>query len=141
MVSVNNLFDSLEIILHDDLYKRTDKNQMQDSLVRLESNPSNTFKWFYNRYEGPFWEESVAFELLDITEIESHTSIARIEHNFTKQYLVLSEMAANSVLVLDTLTDHVFIVNFEGGDEKLLRGELDPTWLTFYEFLKEYFEV
>ena len=51
--------------------------------------------------------------------------------------MVLSEMSANAVLVLDTVTDN--IVNFEGGDELLLRGELKETWSSFFDFLKAYF--
>lgn len=33
-------------------------------------------------------------------------------------------MSANAELVLDTVTDKVYTVNFEGGDELLLKGEL-----------------
>lgn len=66
--------------------------------------------------------------------IEAYTLICREEHGFPKQYLVLSEMSANAVLVLDTVTDKVHIVNFEGGDELLLKGELEATWSTFYNF-------
>lgn len=48
-------------------------------------------------------------------------------------------MSANAVLVLDTVSDKVYIVNFEGGDNLLLKGELKETWSTFFEFLKDYF--
>lgn len=76
--------------------------------------------------------------MLDIVEdtntIESYTMISRKEHEFPKQYLVLSEMSANAVLVLDTNTDGVYKVNFEGGDELLKKGELKETWSTFYDF-------
>jgi hypothetical protein len=48
-------------------------------------------------------------------------------------------MSANAVLVLDTVTDKVYIVNFEGGDELLLTGELKETWSSFFDFLKAYF--
>jgi len=65
--------------------------------------------------------------------------ISRKEHGFPKQYLVLSEMSANAVLVLDTVTDKIYIVNFEGGDELLLKGELKETWSSFFDFLKAYF--
>ena len=33
-------------------------------------------------------------------------------------------MTANAALVLDSVTDKVYSVNFEGGDELLLNGEL-----------------
>nr|WP_240634812.1 hypothetical protein [Bacillus cereus] len=66
--------------------------------------------------------------------------IARKEHGFPNKYLVLTEMTANAALVLDSVTDKVYSVNFEGGDALLLNGELKESWPTFYMFLKEYFK-
>ena len=138
-----NLPDRLEEILSDETYERQNKGEVQDAIKRLGVTVSETFLEFYGKYTGPFWEESVPFELLDIVEdtntIESYTVISRKEHEFPKQYLVLSEMSANAVLVLDTITDNVYKVNFEGGDELLKKGELKETWSTFYDFLVEYF--
>jgi len=135
--------EGMEEVLGEEIYKREDSNSVKDALIRLDVNVSQPFQEFYMRYEGPFWEEYVPFELLDLTDeennIESYTNIAREEHGFPKQYLVLSEMSANAVLVLDTITDKVYIVNFEGGDELLLQGELKEKWATFYDFLKDYF--
>ena len=37
---------------------------------RLGVKVSETFCEFYYRYTGPFWEESVPFELLDVVEDE-----------------------------------------------------------------------
>lgn len=48
-------------------------------------------------------------------------------------------MSANAVLVLDTVTDKVFIVNFEDGDKLLIKGELKESWSSFFDFLKVYF--
>ena len=60
-------------------------------------------------------EEHVTFEILDIADeennIELYTLITRKEHGFPKQYLFLSEESANALLVLDTLSDKVYIVN------------------------------
>ena len=79
-----------------------------------------------------------SYELLDIIDeennIEYYTIIARKEHGFPNKYLVLTEMTANAVLVLDSVTDKVYSVNFEGGDELLLNGELKESWPTFYMF-------
>ncbi|MEK4628241.1 MAG: SMI1/KNR4 family protein [Carnobacterium inhibens] len=133
----------LDEVLGEEIYKRDDRNLVKDALIRLGVDVSDTFQEFYNQYAGPFWEEHVPFELLDISDeennIETYTIISRKEHGFPKQYLVLSEMSANAVLVLETLTDKVYIVNFEGGDEMLLKGELKETWSSFFEFLKAYF--
>jgi len=133
----------LDEVLGEEIYKRDDRNLVKDALIRLGVDVSDTFQEFYNQYTGPFWEEHVPFELLDISDeennIESYTLISRKEHGFPKQYLVLSEMSANAVLVLETVTDKVYVVNFEGGDEMLLKGELKETWSSFFEFLKAYF--
>ncbi|MFS0901779.1 SMI1/KNR4 family protein [Priestia aryabhattai] len=139
-----NIFpDGLNQVLEEKIYIREDKTSVMDTLARLEVKVSDTFEEFYKWYAGPFWEESVPCELLDLVDeennIEVYTLICRKESGFPKQYLVLSETAANAVLVLDTLTDNIYIVNFEGGDELLLKGELEATWPTFYDFLKAYF--
>lgn len=140
---MTNLPHQLEEILAEETYKRQNKGEVQDVIKRLGVSVSGTFFEFYSNYIGPFWEETIPFELLDIVEdtntIESYTMISRTEHGFPKQYLVLSEMSANAVLVLDTNTDRVYKVNFEGGDELLKKGELKETWSTFYDFLVEYF--
>ncbi|GGB37188.1 SMI1/KNR4 family protein [Lentibacillus populi] len=140
---MNVLPKKLDQVIGEEIYKRDNINKVNDALASLEVDVSDTFREFYNRFAGPFWEEHVPFELLDIVDeesnIKSYTLISRKEHGFPKKFLVLSEMSANAVLVLDTVTDKVYSVNFEGGDELLLKGELKETWSTFYEFLKDYF--
>lgn len=49
-------------------------------------------------------------------------------------------MVANEILVLDTELDKVYRVDFEGGELKLKNNELNETWSSFLEFLKEYFD-
>lgn len=140
---MSNLPNRLEEVLGEEIYKREDEQVVDEILAKLSVKPSDTFRNFYKRYEGPFWEENVPFELLDIVaeenNIEVYTTISRKEHDFPNNYLVLSEMSANAVIVLDTSTDNVYIVNFEGGDELLLKGDLEPSWKSFYDFLKAYF--
>ncbi|MDG5471396.1 SMI1/KNR4 family protein [Jeotgalibacillus sp. ET6] len=140
---MSNLPEKLDEILGEKMYKREDRKLVQDAFTRLGVNPSSTFIDFYTQYEGPFWEENQPFELLDVIDeennVETYTNISRQEHDFPNKYLVLSEMTANAVLVLDTDTDKVYKVNFEGGDEKLLKGELRESWSSFFEFLKAYF--
>ena len=60
---------------------------------------------------------------------------------FPVHYLVLTEMVANEVIVLNTLDDKVYRVDFEGGDEKLLNGVLQAEWQSFEEFLIAYFDL
>lgn len=135
----------LEEVLGEDIYKRENPNEVHETLVRLGVEVSDTFLAFYGQYAGPFWEEHVPFELLDIVEeernIESYTNVCRKEHGFPNHYLVISEMSANTVLVLDTVMDKVYRVNFEGGDESLIKGELKESWGSFDLFLRSYFSV
>jgi hypothetical protein len=54
------------------------------------------------------------------------------------RFLVLSDFL-ESVLVLDASTGRVFNVDFEGGDQELLRGTLEPMYPSFSDFLAFYF--
>lgn len=127
-----------------EIYQRDDIDLVKEALSMLNVNPSPAFKEFYNKYAGPFWEGHIPFELLDVAEEErniiSYTYIARKEYGFPERYLVLSEISANAILVLDSVTDKVYRMHFEGEDKRLLQGELPETWPTFYAFLKEYFD-
>ncbi|MCC5803767.1 SMI1/KNR4 family protein [Rossellomorea vietnamensis] len=135
--------ERLNEVLREEIYTRNNSNLVRDSIDRLGVDTSAAFQEFYTRYEGPFWEGHVPFELLDLVEeennIESYTYLSRREHGFLNRYLVLSEMSANAVLVLDSETDKVYTVNFEGEDELLFQGAFKETWPTFWDFLKAYF--
>ncbi|PEJ16379.1 SMI1/KNR4 family protein [Bacillus toyonensis] len=143
-IQMHALLNCLEEVLEEDIYKRADKEQVNEVINRLGVEVSDTFREFYYRFAGPFWEEHVPYEILDIIDeennIEYYTIIARKEHGFPNKYLVLTEMTANAALVLDSVTDQVYSVNFEGGDELLLSGKLKESWSTFYLFLKDYFK-
>lgn len=142
---MTSLPSELKQILGEDIYHRQSKIEVQQALIRLDLEllVSDAFGDFYSNYCGSFWEENVPFELLDIVEgnntIESYTLICRKEHGWPHQFLVLSEMSGNAVLVLDTVTDKVYKVDFEGGEEKLVTGELKESWISFKAFLEDYF--
>jgi len=137
------LRERLDKVLGEGIYKRQNPNLVQNALIRLGVEASEDFKEFYKQYAGPFWEENIPFELLDLVDgennIESYTLIVRKEYGFPKQFLVLSEMSANAVLMLDSEMDCVYTINFEGGDELLLKRELNATWPSFFDFLTAYF--
>ena len=84
-------------------------------------------------------------QFLDVVEdeinIESMTIVCREEHSFPVNYLVLTDMVANEVIVLNTLDDKVFRVDFEGSDEKLVSGVLEEEWKSFEDFLVTYFDL
>ena len=99
----------LEEILSDTIYLRSNKEDIVKAIKELDIIPSEEFIEFYTRYEGPFWEETLGIELMDIIEdsnnIFKSTNICRNEYGFGKEYLVLTEMSANEVLVLNSKTD------------------------------------
>ncbi|MGG3928305.1 SMI1/KNR4 family protein [Metabacillus fastidiosus] len=141
---MTNLPDELHTALKEDIYKRENRDDVYSVLARLNVTASPTFVEFYKKYSGSFWGNSVPYELLDLCEdinnIESYTEICRKEHCFPDIFLVLSELSAGAALVLDSVTDKVYEVDFEGGNESLLNGSLKACWPSFYEFLKDYFE-
>ena len=141
---MSKLPNGLEEKLSDTVYLRNNKNDVVKAIKELDINPSEEFIQFYTTYAGPFWEEALGIELMDIIEdnnnIVKSTYICRDEHEFNKKYLVLTEMSSNEVIVLDSETDKVYRVNFEGGDELLKNRKLPEEWNSFNDFLKEYFD-
>jgi hypothetical protein len=67
------------------------------------------------------------------------TEVSRDEHGLPDEYLVLTDLLGGGVLMYRGATDEVFAVDFEGGVQALVAGQLSPRWLSFEEFLKEYF--
>lgn len=141
---MNILPKGLEKVLSDDIYLREDKKVVDNAIEELGIKPSEEFITFYINYSGPFWEETLGLELMDIIEennnIVSYTNICRKQYGFDNKYAILTEMSANEVIVLDTETDKVYRVNFEGGDELLKKGALKEEWSNFNNFLKDYFD-
>lgn len=140
-----DIISRLGKILDKNLYARKNKKEVVDAFKRLDVNVSDVVWEFYMNFDGPFWEETLGMELLDIVNdgvnIESITNECREEYMFPKKYLVLTEMAAGEVIVLNTLSDKVYRVDFEGGDEKLLNEELEEDWESFEDFLVTYFAL
>ena len=138
-----DIISRLKEILDKNLYSRRNKEEVVDAFKRLDVNASDVVKEFYFNFAGPFWEQTLGMELLDIVNdgvnIESITNECREVHMFPKKYLVLTEMEANEVIVLNTLNDKVYRVDFEGGDEELLNEELGEDWESFEDFLVTYF--
>ncbi|MBR3537075.1 MAG: SMI1/KNR4 family protein [Oscillospiraceae bacterium] len=140
---MNNVLDFLKPKLSEDIYLREDILHVSNTLKDLEVSPSQEFIDFYTSYSGPFFEESLGFELLDIIDdsenIRNLTLACREQYEFENKFIVLTNMTANEVLILDTESDKVYRVDFEGGENKLKMNELKETWSSFLDFLKEYF--
>lgn len=141
---MSKLPKGLEEVLSDTIYLREDREAVIKAIKELDISPSEEFIEFYTTYEGPFLEELLGIELLDIVEDKNNilksTNICRDEYGFNKKYLILSEMVANEIIVLDSETDKVYRVDFEGGDELLKNGKLQEEWSSFTDFIKEYFD-
>jgi hypothetical protein len=141
---MSKLPKELEQILSEKIYKRKQKVEVTDTINRLGVTVSDVFVEFFETYSGSFWSQVVPYEMLDIVEdepnIELSTVICRKEYGFPKQFLVLSELSTGAVLVLDSETDKVYEVDFEGGTDLLFQGKLKESWPSFTEFLKAYFE-
>ena len=88
---MNSVLDFLKPKLSEEVYLREDITQVINTLKDLEVSPSQEFIDFYNSYSGPFFEESLGFELLDIIEdfdnIYDSTLACREEYEFEKNFL------------------------------------------------------
>ena len=140
-----NIISRLKKTLDKSTYARADKNEVIQTFKRLDVKAPKLVEEFFLEFVGPFWEETLGMELLDIVDdevnIESITNECRKVHLFPKQYLVLTEMVANEVIVLNTLNDKIYRVDFEGGDEALLNERLEAEWENFEQFLIAYFDL
>lgn len=140
-----DIISRLKKILDNNIYARADENDVMQAFKRLDVKVSKLVEEFFLNFAGPFWEETIGMELLDIVNdsvnIESVTNVCRKVHLFPKQYLVLTEMVANEVIVLNTLNDKVYRVDFEGGDEALRNEQLQEEWDSFEQFLITYFDL
>lgn len=139
------IINRLKECLDENIYSRNNVEEVVRAFKRLEVNASDTIIQFYKNFAGPFWEESIGFELLEIIDddpnVESVTLICREEFAFPNKYLALTELTIGEIIVLDSESNKLYKVNFEGGDRALLDGTLKESWTNFDEFLREYFNV
>lgn len=140
-----SIISKLKGVLDSSIYTRENPDEVIQTFLRLSVKVSKDVEEFFVNFAGPFWEETLGMQFLDIVEdkrnIENITMECRREHSFPMHYLVLTEMVANEVIVLNTLDDKVYRVDFEGGEEKLLSGVLQAEWQSFEDFLAAYFDL
>lgn len=133
---------SVESKLSDQIYHRSQSDLVGNALADLAVK-HELVQVFLNRYEGPFWSQRLGYEFLDLIEgnetIVSATQTCRDQYGFPGQFLVLSQLSAGQIVVLDTLGDKVYEVDFDGGNKLLLAGGLAPSWDSFRSFLVDYF--
>jgi hypothetical protein len=132
--------------------RRRDPAAVQAALAELGTPVPADFREFYETYEGDFGSTQTGYVLRELCEpgtsddppwmresIVSDTRVVRKRFDWPERFLVLSDMVAHAVLVLDASTGRVYDVDFEGGDQELLRGTLEPRWASFSEFLEFFF--
>lgn len=139
------MINKLKQILDENVYERKEKAEVKNAFHRLNVKASESLEQFYMNFAGPFWKETLGVELLDMVEddvnVESMTMECRNIHKFPEQYLVLTQLCANEVMVWNSSNDKVYRVDFEGGDTKLLNGQLEPEWESFEDFINTYFDL
>jgi hypothetical protein len=100
---------------------------------------------FYKRFRGPIGSDVVGYQLLDLIEdnptVASLTVECRERFGFPFEWVVISDLNAGALLVLDCKSKRVYDVDFEGGVERLKEGEIEPSWESIEDFLAEFFQV
>ena len=140
---MSKLPDAVHKSLINPVYKRQEKGKVKEAIEKLGVNVSDVFKEFYETYQGPFGSSKTGFELVDIFDLSpniiSLTQVCREEYGFPKKFLVLTDLLGGGALVYDSEKDCVFNIDFEGADQDLIEGKLNPDWDTFYDFINYYF--
>ena len=135
--------DAVKSYLSDPLFLRVHNKGVDDALGYLEAHPDSDFARFYKCFSGPFASGKLGYELLDLleqsTNIVSQTNSCRELFDFPKNFFVLTDLVGNSVLVYEAIDNKVYDVDFEGGDELLMSGNLKPVCESFSDFLSFFF--
>ncbi len=133
---------SVETALADPAYARANSSVVSAALEALGCTGSKVFRAFYERYAGPFAGIG-GYELLDVVDgpenVTTQTEAVRRQYRVPARYLVISTYVANAIIVYDCETDFVFDVDFEGSEQDLLAGVLEPRWRSFEAFLVDFF--
>ncbi len=125
-------------------YRRESAERVEETLLRMGVPMQGDFAEFYRQYAGPFASRRTGFELLELcadgeNSIESMTRICRERFGLPSRYFVLTELLGGGVLMFDSSSGGVYSVDFEGGLERLVAGELPMQWEGFQQFLNFYF--
>ena len=142
---MNDFPSALENLLEDERFRRPDGNDDVTKFSKiLGITPSKSFCDFYSQFQGPIDSDFVGYLLLDILEDNPTalelTQYVREEFEIPNHFVVISDVSARSVLVLNTKNDQVVEMDFDGGVELLLEESLEPRWNSFKEFLNEFFD-
>jgi hypothetical protein len=123
--------------------RRQNPSDADGAFSRLGVVPQACFFEYCRTYVGPVGSDYTGLILSDLIEeqssIEKSTVACRKHHGFRVHHLVISDLCGGAVLVYDCNTDAVLNVDFEGGQDRLFQGTINPQWLTFESFLEFFF--
>jgi hypothetical protein len=129
------------------IYLRADVDRpyIEREIHKLGVVPGPTFMEYYEIVDGVYHSDSTHYEILGFEDYEyesvlSQTKAVRKHHNFPDKYVWFADAVDLAGLVLDSETDFVYEVHFEGATDDLLEGKLEPTWKSFKECLSDIFE-
>src|SRR5262249_31051029 len=140
------LMQKLEIALADPRYRRQQPELVDPAFDRLTNERCQLLREFFRRFEGPFSSEVTGCLLLDIVRggkqsIVAITESVRSQFGLGCEWIVISDYLANSVIIYNTGSQHVFDLDFEGGLNLLERGELKSEWGSLEDYFTWYFQV
>ncbi|RYD65925.1 MAG: hypothetical protein EOP83_06290 [Verrucomicrobiaceae bacterium] len=124
---------------------REDTEESKKAITALPVPPKPDFVAFFERFHGPAGGDVLGYQILDIIDDDPSviTSTQQLRERFGLpfNYLVISDLLANALLIYDCSINAVYDVDFEGGFDKLLQNLLPPRWTSFADFLSEYFDL
>jgi hypothetical protein len=137
------IFQRLDDILKGPQFRRTDSESVDRAIDALTANQCESLRRFFRHFRGPIGSDVIGYQLLDILEdtpsIVTATNAVRKQFNLGSQWIVISDLFANSALLYNAEEDQVYDVDFEDGIQSLIRGNLQPRWSSFRAFLGEFF--
>jgi hypothetical protein len=137
--------EAFDRVLGDTRYRREDPKIVEEAAASLGASLPKPLLDFYKRFRGPLGSNLIGYQLLDLVEenpsVLSLTNECRTQFSFPAEWIVISDLNAGALLVLDCRSNRVYDVDFEGGIELLKEGALEPRWTSIEGFLIEFFQM
>jgi len=137
--------EAFDRVLAGPKYRREDPKIIDDAAASLGVSLPESLLEFYKRFRGPLGSTKIGYQLLDLVadnpSVLSLTAECRAQFGFPSEWIVISDLNAGALLILDCKSTQVYDVDFEGGVELLKEGRLEPRWTSIENFLTEFFQV
>jgi len=137
-----NVLNDLETVLAGERFRHERPDEVRAALKRLIDGDASLLREYLARYRGPIGSTLTGFQLLDAIEedpnVVSSTECLRNEFGLGRNWVVLSDVVGDAVLMYDVDSDCVFNVDFDGGVDILLEGKLQPIAESLEAFLRHF---